>query len=495
MKNSAWYYKLWRKKLNNLPVNGDADAGWAKMRQMLDDKLPADKPNGARMVKPLVTKLVTFFGYVLPAAAMIGTATYFVAPKLTRHTVDKTRTKHARHIQKKLSDANILKKDSTFISKDSSAVSLDANRASNSRVYTDSLTAQMEIVSGTNDQAARKLSNVKNSRSNLVSAAVKNGLLEKPFTKKNKEASSLQRIISGQSSKGFINKGVKGNSYLNVNKQIYSRYYVTKEQNDSTVSADFDRKEILVSHFTAPGLSAAVIHTGTVQNRLAVVELKNDKITRFGDKKSFSQKGFREKELKPDIITPIFNYGIEVGINTSSVSNNLYAGFMGSYALNKRWLVGSGLRINTLKTLSGTYSHHSYFRLDSASSFSINDVRKVLVFDVPANLAYKINNWLSLQAGPVISFNIKQLNAVTEFGPISNGRDTLYYGKQIDSAIKATSINKMTIGFSGGANLQFKHFSLNTRYQLLSPYKVTNSIGTYQKTYPSFQLGVSYHFK
>jgi len=44
MKNSAWYHKIWRKKLADLPLKKDDDAAWADMRNLLDEQLPVNAP-------------------------------------------------------------------------------------------------------------------------------------------------------------------------------------------------------------------------------------------------------------------------------------------------------------------------------------------------------------------------------------------------------------------------------------------------------------------
>nr|WP_199082648.1 outer membrane beta-barrel protein [Pedobacter sp. ASV19] len=193
--------------------------------------------------------------------------------------------------------------------------------------------------------------------------------------------------------------------------------------------------------------------------------------------------------------TPTYNYGLETGINKSSNTNSFYLGLSGSYALTKHWLISTGLQFNTLRQLAGEYSHPSYYWPDSLPPFTVNDSRKVLTLNIPLLLEYKINKAISLQAGPLLNLLLKQSNKQGLIAPMADMRDTVYHSKEINQAISKTTVNQVSIGFTGGISLHMGRFDLNGRYQLLSPYKISNDLGSYKATYQTLQFGIGYRFK
>ncbi|MGZ3872875.1 MAG: hypothetical protein ACXVJD_08145, partial [Mucilaginibacter sp.] len=79
MKNSAWYHKLWRKKLGQYPLKDAPDASWTEMQALLEKAMPAqDAGNPKKTGKFWGGTVVSMLGYILPAAAMIGAATFVV---------------------------------------------------------------------------------------------------------------------------------------------------------------------------------------------------------------------------------------------------------------------------------------------------------------------------------------------------------------------------------------------------------------------------------
>jgi len=93
MKSSAWYHKLWRKKLEKLSFPGNVRDEWATMSRLLDESGPVGAPaEERRRILPFVLKVASLLLYALPAAAIVLTATYLVST----HIVEmKKHTKHA----------------------------------------------------------------------------------------------------------------------------------------------------------------------------------------------------------------------------------------------------------------------------------------------------------------------------------------------------------------------------------------------------------------
>lgn len=201
----------------------------------------------------------------------------------------------------------------------------------------------------------------------------------------------------------------------------------------------------------------------------------------------------RSVKVKTPINTPPYNFGLEAGVNRVNDENTLYFGAFGTYALSQRWLISTGLRLNTPRSFTGKYTRESYFRPDSMPAFSFTDKRKVLAMDIPLTLTYKLSNTISINAGPIISLPLKQLGI--KLGTILQKTDTLMHTKTVYDILNNTKMNRINIGFSTGISLHFSQFDIHTRYQILSPYKFSNEFGDNKFKYRSFQIGIGYRFK
>jgi hypothetical protein len=99
MRNSAWYNKLWRKKLGNYPLKENADDSWAQMHSLLDEHLPVNEPSTDKKTgKFFGSTVVSMLSFILPAAAMIGALTYVAVKQPFNNT---GHNKHHHAISKK----------------------------------------------------------------------------------------------------------------------------------------------------------------------------------------------------------------------------------------------------------------------------------------------------------------------------------------------------------------------------------------------------------
>lgn len=76
MKNSVWYHKLWREKLNKLEIKESSDAAWEGMKSTLDQYIPADMPLAGSSAVSVVSKIWKLIGYIVPTIAVISTVAY-----------------------------------------------------------------------------------------------------------------------------------------------------------------------------------------------------------------------------------------------------------------------------------------------------------------------------------------------------------------------------------------------------------------------------------
>jgi len=211
-------------------------------------------------------------------------------------------------------------------------------------------------------------------------------------------------------------------------------------------------------------------------------------------KKTKSVKIKQEKE----IYTPKYNYSVEAGLNVYKSNQNIFLGANAAYAINKRLLLNAGLRVSFANALEGSYTHPNYNLKDSASkeNLIILDQRKLTTADIPLGLEYKISNRISLKAGPVISLLLSKGGEGSKLSTVKNPLDTIFNSKKINAALSSSTINKVSVGFSGGLNIRIKQFNIEAGYrQNLKPYKVSSDLGSYKRTFKTFQIGIGYNFK
>lgn len=521
MKNSVWYRKLWLKKLDELPVKANADGGWALMQQQLNAHLPASKPNaGGAVAKPLVSKLIALAGYVLPAAAMVGVASYFavttgVKPKPVLKKVYKTEY----HVNKALDNSK------TSIETDAATGDSLAAYAPASPSITNTQMTKLGIDSGGRPgiKAISPGKEVKTKPDSGQSASINSSLAHL-----NELGGKAITKLSGNNDRDVINsrrflsaaRHGLGNHHRNT---IRTRYLSNADGKHTIQSLSAkqprgfrmrnyaDLSQELISYGgNASQQSIPKAENGSRSNNyvLPKIQYLDNRIDLRGgtdpdktiDSKKRVVKPKRDKALKSlasgNVVTPAYNYGLQAGLNAGSGGAGFYLGLTGNYAFTKRWFIEGSVVYNGSRTLSGTYTHPSIYRPDSSSAILLNDSRKVQPIDIMLNLQYRVSKLVSVKAGPVLSYAGKQLNTSTRLGTVGSFRDTLGYSKTIDSVRNTTVFNKkMNLGFTGGLGVKIKQFELNARYLWLPPYKVSNSWGTYSQPANRLQIGVSYLFK
>ena len=135
MRNSAWYQKLWDKKLNEHSVTADVDAAWSDMQNLLDQQLPidplgGDTLGGAVAAKSAIGKVLSWLTYVLPAAAIISGAIYFMVPD--HATAVKKKIAKVRHRSNPLPvETNLLIDSAVFQSRADTVTVQESNEALN----------------------------------------------------------------------------------------------------------------------------------------------------------------------------------------------------------------------------------------------------------------------------------------------------------------------------------------------------------------------------
>jgi len=453
MKDSAWYRKIWGKKLAELPLKKDADTAWAGMKNMLDAQMPINSNNinpGKHIAaKSVATKVVALLVYVLPAAAMIGTAVYFTVPALIKQ--------ERPHLKKKQTDYLPIDTGST----------------------NPLVSVRPDSINSKNPDSIKNDSLLKVPAIGQITV---NGKTEE------------QTTDPQTSSKGPVNVWT-ANLKKNAGKPVTGKIIVHSFSRNTSV---IPYKNLI------SGMGSA--HTLTVQSspllqrdNIILLQLFSVKQKSVANKflKTKTQKNKTKKPNSTELITPLFDYGIEAGLNKGNTSG-LYVGVFGTYRLKTRWLLNAGLRIISSEALSGSYTAPAvYYFPDSLQPFKVTDKRKLLVLNIPLTIEYRISNLISLNLGPVISLPVRQSSKSYQLGPLINQMDTISSKSlSVDTVLKRTIMNKINMGVTGGVSIHFSQFYFDIRYQQsITPYKVSSDFGSYQQYNRSLQLGIRYKFK
>jgi hypothetical protein len=482
MKKSAWYSGLWRKKLNELPVKDSADLAWLEMNKLLDKQMPQN--NGSNGVKKFISaKVASVLAYVLPAAAMIGTVSYF-----SLHTpAHSKKAKHEKYDNKHLKNRR----------------KHDAQLQSDSITFTDSLNK----VSGIDSLS--------------LEPNINPGLPAITFKGKDDEIENSQQSGNSNALRYLKDSKKQGNKIADADYLGYPTEFRNEGKNKLVLplrDTDLQKpaggslfqnmiheNKFNKNELNSIGQESITLNGPTpirsdlpkrVKKRIAKLQATKKSINpgqpRYVKlKKKSARNKFNTEESE---LLPAFNYGLGAGFDLAGVGKNIYIGATGAYAINKKWLVNSGVRIDIKRPISGEYTHRSFNPVDS-SRFRMYDSRKVQTITIPVDVEYRLSKRISIHAGPNFSYTLKQSDIVGKLGTISNYRDTLNKSGSIDSALKHSAISKFTVGVSTGISLRTGRFYLDSRYlQTITPYKVNTGLGEYKKRYAAFQIGVRYMF-
>ncbi|TDQ11915.1 porin family protein [Pedobacter metabolipauper] len=554
MRNSAWYSKLWHKKLGEIPLKEDAAAAWQNMNSLLDQQLPVNStPSSAtsaghtaagHAAKSIAAKIAGYLGYILPAAAIISTTVYFFSLGSDQSkSIDPVKDQKVRAATKFTDTA--VSNDPGLDSLESATDTSFNNAGIPEFAGAD---ANLDLTGAVRKTAGSKPLGVNQTQ---VSAS--------PLASSN--SSGVPAIQNGNASSGkprtsspltpFQNTRASSGKTDTKSASVYQRktVYAARshkntpliEDQNKTAGSGQTRGNPHVStnqgwNFSSNGILQPVVHNGSgiVQSagytrpehkltlngsgsavRPNIPGMKKPGDSRFEKLKVRNEvkaaKRLRQEQLRADkyaakikaakvkIIKekPVketkltaYSYSLEAGINASK-QNTFYFGAFGSYVLTPKWSVGAGLRLNTPRSFSNDYLDSIATQLDSFYSVTVKDQRSVLVMDIPVFLSYKLTDKLSIKGGPVISFPLKQSNIKATY--IRNQTDSLV--NIINPILKNTKMNGLNIGFSGGFNMQLKRFGIDAKYLLMSPYKFNNDLGSFRNTYQTFQLGITYRLK
>lgn len=467
MRNSAWYNKLWRKKLGNYPLKENADDSWAQMHSLLDEHLPVNEPSTDKKTgKFFGSTVVSMLSFILPAAAMIGALTYVAVKQPFKNT---GHNKHHHATSKK--SKSIATVDSLYKSTDT--LNADSAPGINNERLAAVNTKQINAIKLA---AGQHFNNPIIFSNNQIHGDNKTAYNSSPTNDTTKSGSF--NLIQSPPAKPDTLAGdiATTNNDDKADKDSLKQIKNEAEKGNETL--------------TKPSVTSGVV-TG------AEKPVKDKHITMLKDKAGKKIKTSGATKIKAPKLstgTSPFDFSISAALNAGKPGSNMVFGVAGIYTLNSKWLLNVGIKMDLNRPLSNAFTHPSYFRPDTP--FTINDSRKLNTITVPVTLEYQVSDIISINAGPQLSFSGRQSNLSTKLGTISDRRDTLFRTHTIDSALRFNSINKINVGISGGISIHLNRFYIDGTYQQnLTPYRVTTGLGGYKQYYHSFQIGLRYKFK
>jgi hypothetical protein len=474
MRNSAWYNKLWRKKLDNYPLKEDADASWAQMHGLLDEHLPVNGSSANKKPgKFFGSTVVSMLGFILPAAAMIGALTY-VAVKHPFKNKEVNKHHHYNIASKRLKGTTA----DDSLNKSTDTLKADSASRINEENLTATNTRQINTIKPATGQQINNHVLFSNNLTRSINRAGNNTGYNNSSPNGITKSGNLNPVQSPPVKTGVIVNGPATNYPATANNKAGS-----DSVNQLKTGTGNDKENL-------PKTSAtAVSGTGKPGNNNSVASAK----VKTGGKIKSSGSG-KIKTTKLSTGTSPFDFSISAALNAGKPGSNMVFGLAGIYTLNTKWLLNVGVKMDLNRPLSNTFTHQSYFRPDT--SFTINDSRKLNVITVPVTLEYQVSDIISINAGPQLSFSARQSKLSTKLGTVLDKRDTLARTHTIDSALLINSINKINVGISGGISIRLNRFYIDGTYQQnLTPYNVTTGLGGYKQYYRSFQIGLRYKFK
>jgi len=464
MKKSVWYHKLWRKKVAELPVNDDLDKAWQQMNNLLDQHFNLVNPKETTLPKgTLLQHFTQIIKLILPTMLVAGVI-YFAFYQKTevenQEKVMKQKPFKAEQEMQHLEDLIMVDSDDTKAS---------ADKIQRKGIEENDILSKTKMIKSS---LKTETSNQKDSAKGAITTII-----------------SLEKI-----------EGQTMSDKFNVNSSNLPSY----SRNTIGVRTNHSIELLLKLNHVRPltvgkeqQLTQSSVLSKRQQRRLKRA-LTRDSLAKAKDMQERQRAALKPMKVKPkkdikEIVSPKFSYELQAGLMFGKQNTSPYLGIQSQWTLTNRWLLGTGLRFNQVK-LNGEYFHQGYNTVTTGSPFQIVDSRKLTNMVLPLNISYRLNKWMSLKADANLTFAIAQ-NGGGKVGHVVSYLDTVFHTKQIEQALSETNVNKLHFNIGGGASIQFKRFSIEAMYfYQVTPYRVSSSLGAYQRRYITFNIGLGYRF-
>ncbi|GAA4324447.1 hypothetical protein GCM10023149_26050 [Mucilaginibacter gynuensis] len=515
MKQALKYLELWQQKRAGLPINDDANADWLDMQAMLDVQLPGGSTGGGSITQYMQAFKYKLLSYIVVAVS-VTTVLYFALHK--KQADDKDYKKHPLKniVAKKNTDSTIshdavidaddnsneaAKDSSTLVDSVSQKTGIFNDPDSVSKAHADTESKRNGPVPE-NTKDAENRTGINTDRAKRGGSAVDNNTTISP----NKKPSPGASTKHGKNGARFVPQNAPDPNHNNSDNdkliagagdRIQSYLSVLPPAQQTFV---FYNNSPATPNFAASGynINSISVKSGAAPQQPNAGKAKQDK-----SKQDSKKKDKRQKPSSPLNI----DYGILIGVNApgsftpKSENSNFYgsspvdafAGAFVTYHFNNKLGINfepSGL--NPQK-ISGTYSAKVISLIDSGQFLTISDSRKLYNLNLPLHIVYKLNNYVSLKAGPIISIPLKSTAGKTTFVASGNRKDSLYYVRMTDTLKNITFQKRIDYGISGGVSFNVKRFTFDVNYvHFLRGQQVSSPLGTYTSKNGSVQFKLGF---
>lgn len=465
MRKSVWYHRFWQKKMSELPVNEDMDAAWQQMNSLLDQHFEIVNPKDAPLPKgTLFHHFIQIVKLIIPVV-LVTAAVYFTF-------YQKTEIKANKEVAK----PKMLKNPQNQFSKDlDDSIGLETNT----------------VVTEKKNTSVENTSPIKKSV----------GLHLKAEIEAANQAISKEKLGSALSLISSEYQSVASEGDVSV---MHNITWLDKLENTTSLRTVLEMRQLRKFDQIEPAqanqrLSIKLITLSKREQRRirkAFIKdsLKNEKRIRLVQRASLKPIKIKAKEdPQKEILSPRLSLQLQGGLMLNQRNISPYLGIQNQWALTNKWLLGAGLRLNQIN-LQGEYFHPGYNTITAGSPFQIVDSRKLTNMVLPVNISYRFNNWMSLKSEANLAFARTQKGG-SKVGYVASYLDTVFHTKKIQQALSEISVNKLHFNIGGGINIQLKRFSIEGMYfHQLSPYRVSSNLGSYQRRYGTFNVGLGYRF-
>ncbi len=517
MKNSAWHNRILQEKLQELPIEGDANAAWQKMQGLLDVNLPVNTPagggasGGSHLLKTVQAKLIAAAGVAVTATTLYLAV---VLPLKKKAEVNKNPKKQYEQKLDSLRTDSLLKdsldNQNSLIIPDTAALQpighIDSNRLDNTAI----------------DNAANTSQNIKGGKvssingKNITFPGAQSLDADKSRVDQ-KGSGSLPSDFSQPSTqpsvilKGGGNTSPATGSVGNIAQQPN----IVRPNDSATIDDDQSTKPVSDTGRVTADVTDKNAALNTDENKALLSQANGDGNNRLKKGKKDKVKNKKPRKEIQGVYSD-FQVNVLLGANgngsfTSSDQNkniygklpaDLFIGLNAAYRFNQQLSVGLGVNVLSPKQIksSMTDTSFTYTSMDifgniiphKPGPFNVNSVIKFYTVDVPVTINYHFNDQFSMHGGPVISIPVRQNASVNKLAFQSAVADSVY---TIVSPLAntATVNNKVKLSITAGATVNLNRFFIDAGYmRTLSPYTVTSHFGTRKVSYSTWQLGIGY---
>ena len=508
MKDSAWYNKLWQNKMQELPLQEDANAAWQKMQGLLDKNMPVNNPVS-------VPKPGRSWGYVfsvIAVAVIIAALLYFAGSymlashnkinkrnnKNTKSYIDSTKNAEPYKNENRPANDSLsgIKRNSSMAVKDSVAATKNPSAQTKNGA---AVTQNGSVVNSGNYNGHKNTGNGSSSNYNSLIPAKRNAHLLRTQTNRLQQQANASTTPQGGNTNHSPQKGHKS-AADSVAASITNPAGNLPVKSPVIGSSSYNKNIDSASKASTSG--------GNDIKNPAEDNVAKNSTSKFTNKTKAAAKTAGNSK---------FELGLKIGVNSkgsftpSSQNSNFYGkspvdaylGINATYYISPKVGIGAGLNILSPKIISGSYSNTNlrYITIGDSSKkithntgkITISGSRKLYTVDVPVMVTYKLNDIVSFNAGPVIGIPVKQVASKNNLNLLTNSSDTTAL-KQVNPYVSNTTIdNKVNLSFSGGVRLHVKRIYFDAGYQQgISPYTISSGLGSSKIYYHTFQFGIGY---